>query len=494
MKRIHYIIIGIALLVLCLSVLIFTGKTAVVQVPLLGGMPDSLSDLTIEMDPADGVIELEEVTLKDQVLTLKVSSIGLGRAYVAVRGPEGSGMSKTFYVHHGGIITVDAYFGACRGGIVVPVSALLYLTLLFFGVLRRYREGFRESMYQYRNVLYLGLLIFLGFWILQSVINVFRFQSIGQTVHSVTNAALLLSSISLPIALLVSILVTVSNVNLMRHEGRNWRNMLGAILGIFFCVGMLLPEAMEYYLQWHATVVDVHNMNGAALYISTFIENVISMVTTYLECVLIATIVLSVRAARHVPSFDKDYILILGCQIKKDGSLTKLLQGRADRALEFAAMQKEKTGKEITFVPSGGKGSDEVMAEAAAIRNYLLSQDIPDSRILAEDKSVNTYENFRNSMELIMQKEGAATETEMPKIAFSTTNYHVFRSGLLAFNQGINAEGIGSPTKRYFWINAFVREFIAAMVTEKKKHILIIALLILLTAVMIIPLFVDYTV
>ena len=159
-------------------------------------------------------------------------------------------------------------------------------------------------------------------------------------------------------------------------------------------------------------------------------------------------------------------------------------------------MQKEKAGKDIVFVPSGGQGDDEVMAEAAAVRNYLLEQGIPEEQILAEDQSVNTYENFRNSMALIKEREataqadtGAAAE---PKVAFSTTNYHVFRSGLLAFEQGFLTEGIGSPTKRYFWINAFVREFIAALVSEKKRHILVIAGLVLLAVLMSIPLYIDY--
>ncbi|MCR5134674.1 MAG: YdcF family protein [Clostridiales bacterium] len=498
MKKKYYIIIGIALLALCMAVISVTGKTIVTQTPFYGGMPDSLPEIDVTVDPAEGVIELEDVSLEDGVLTLCVRSIGRGNAYVEATGPDGIGVGKQFYVHHGGIITVDGYFGACRGGVVVPIAALLYLLLLFSGSLRKYRDGLRLSMYQYRNVLYLGLLVFLGVWILQSVLNVFSFNSIGQTIHSVTATASTLALISLPAAFLVSILVTASNIDLMRHEGRNWRNMLGAILGIFFCVSLLFPMVMDYYLQWHATMIDVHNSQGAALYITEAIENSIYLVTAYLECVLIATIVLSVKAAKHIPAFDKDYILILGCQIGKDGSLTKLLQGRTDRAIEFAAMQKEKTGKDIVFVPSGGQGSDEVMAEAAAIRNYLLAQGIPEEQILAEEQSASTYENFRNSLALIKEREAAVQENTdaaaAPKVAFSTTNYHVFRSGQLAFAQGVPAEGIGSQTKRYFWINAFVREFIAALVSERKRHILIIAALVLFAILMSIPLYVDYNI
>ncbi len=186
--------------------------------------------------------------------------------------------------------------------------------------------------------------------------------------------------------------------------------------------------------------------------------------------------ILSLKAARRVPPPDRDYMLILGCQIMPDGSLTPLLKSRADRALAFADMQKKKTGKDLTFVPSGGRGADEIMAEADAIRNYLLSVGVPDERILPENKSVNTEENIRNSMRLIRENAG---ETQ-PKVAFSTTNYHVFRAGLIAFKQGERLEGVGSPTKRYFWINAFVREFVATLFSERRTHLLVIAALALM--------------
>ena len=55
-------------------------------------------------------------------------------------------------------------------------------------------------------------------------------------------------------------------------------------------------------------------------------------------------------------------------------------------------------------------------------------------------------------------------------MAFATTNYHVFRSGILAHDEGLAAEGIGSHTKTYFWVNAFIREFIATLHTERRTH------------------------
>ncbi|MBR1386517.1 MAG: hypothetical protein IJ568_06775 [Bacilli bacterium] len=62
-------------------------------------------------------------------------------------------------------------------------------------------------------------------------------------------------------------------------------------------------------------------------------------------------------------------------------------------------------------------------------------------------------------------------------IVFSTTNYHVFRSGTIANNQGIDCEGLGSKTKWYFYSNALIREFVANLVQEKYKHIAILILI-----------------
>ena len=67
-----------------------------------------------------------------------------------------------------------------------------------------------------------------------------------------------------------------------------------------------------------------------------------------------------------------------------------------------------------------------------------------------------------------------------PKIAFSTTNYHVFRAGFLAARQHIKAEGIGSKTKSYFFINAFIREFIATVYYKLKTHFLVFAVLMMI--------------
>lgn len=49
-------------------------------------------------------------------------------------------------------------------------------------------------------------------------------------------------------------------------------------------------------------------------------------------------------------------------------------------------------------------------------------------------------------------------------------------------------EGIGAKTKRYFWINAFIREYIATLHYEKKNHIK--ALLLILCVVIPVEVFI----
>ena len=73
------------------------------------------------------------------------------------------------------------------------------------------------------------------------------------------------------------------------------------------------------------------------------------------------------------------------------------------------------------------------------------------------------------------------------KIAFSTTNYHVFRAGNIATEQNIIIQGIGAKTKSYFWVNAFIREFIATLYSEK-KNIYRVIILITVTVLIIITL------
>jgi len=106
------------------------------------------------------------------------------------------------------------------------------------------------------------------------------------------------------------------------------------------------------------------------------------------------------------------------------------------------------------------------------MKRYLLEQGVPEERILEEDKSTNTFENMKFSKEKILEISPSA------KVAFSTTNYHVFRSGLYARRNKLRAVGMGAKTKWYFWPNAAVREFVGLLTAHKLKQAVIFTSLI----------------
>ena len=105
------------------------------------------------------------------------------------------------------------------------------------------------------------------------------------------------------------------------------------------------------------------------------------------------------------------------------------------------------------------------------MRRYLAAQNIPQESILVENKSANTYQNMEFSRKLI-EEHGLRA-----KVVFSTTNYHVFRSGVWASLAGLQAEGIGSPTKWWFWPNAFMRECVGLLVNRWKQELVLLLLM-----------------
>ena len=142
------------------------------------------------------------------------------------------------------------------------------------------------------------------------------------------------------------------------------------------------------------------------------------------------------------------------------------------------------------------------------MRNYLLEHGIRPGQILTEDRSTDTAENMRFSREVILKDLAAknkvnpdaadagspadlrpAVEPSRPgklptinRIAFSTTNYHVFRSGLHARRVKMRALGMGAPTRWYFWPNAAVREFVGLLTAHRLKQALILTGIVLIYA------------
>lgn len=144
-----------------------------------------------------------------------------------------------------------------------------------------------------------------------------------------------------------------------------------------------------------------------------------------------------------------DYLIVLGAQWKKSGP-SEVLRRRLDSAVDYL-----KENPDTLAVVSGGKGSDEVIAEAEGMRQYLINAGIAGERILTEDRSTNTRENLAFSAGLIDKENG--------RTVIVTNNFHVFRAVKIADKQGYRAEGLAAGSVAWMAPNNLLREFLGVL-------------------------------
>lgn len=240
------------------------------------------------------------------------------------------------------------------------------------------------------------------------------------------------------VSALIGLVVLISNQALILHEKFRPARLMGLVIVI--SSGVLL---------WSISFFDFKPL----IYLSY-----------YASVQFFGFLIMSYLSVKRKPEYNADYVIILGCSISKDGHLLPLLKARANQAIHFAWDQEIATGKQVRFVPSGGQGKDEIMSEGAAMEFYLLTHGAEESEVFPEKQSKNTQENMLLSKEIIDKVNPEA------KIAYCTTNFHVFRSGILAQKAGIDAHGIASSTKWYFWPNALIREYVGFLSLFPIQH------------------------
>ena len=295
------------------------------------------------VDNETGEVEILDRYEKNGKYVVKVKAKKPGKSYIRIdNGDYEEG--KVVYIHKSMIITDNNYFGKSTGSEVIPISITILLAYILYILINKYIHSKKDNMYQYKNIAYLGIIIFVSFFAVSNFLSIFSYYGLYDTITKMIDSLSLVSIILFPFALITSLLVTISNIVLIRKEGRTLKNLLGLFLGIFICVFSLLPNFV-YGILMKSQVVNIYNLNGPGPYIYNFIESLVYLGITYLECILIGTIIVAIMSVKKRISYDKDYMIILGCQIKKDGSLTPLLKGRVDRALSFRNEQLEKTGK-----------------------------------------------------------------------------------------------------------------------------------------------------
>jgi len=154
-----------------------------------------------------------------------------------------------------------------------------------------------------------------------------------------------------------------------------------------------------------------------------------------------------ISGMRAAPPEGLDYLIVLGARVEEDGRPSKALEKRIRAAAEYLARNPD-----TVAVASGGKGTDEVISEAACIRNGLIERGIGEERIILEERSTTTSENMAFSMALM--ENGADA-----KIGLVTNNYHVFRAVRLAEHAGMrNVHGLAADYGGFTLLHYMMRD------------------------------------
>lgn len=267
--------------------------------------------------------------------------------------------------------------------------------------------------------------------------------------------------------LLVSIGVGVflvrNSATMIRREGRGLMALVPAAIGCLLLAGVA------------GSVVAVGGLGGEfALFVVLLALPLLSAILM-IVVELIGFTLYTLIYGRLGRVESADVVVVLGAGLSGDEP-TPLLAGRVDRGIELFEHSREQ-GLDPVLVMSGGKGADEVLAEAEAMARYAVRTGIlSEDSVLCENRSTTTEENLRNTRELLADR-GIGWD----RLAVVTSNFHVLRTSTLTRRLGIPAAVVGAPTASYYLPAGFLREFVAVLARHRVSNIVAWLLLVLTT-------------
>jgi uncharacterized SAM-binding protein YcdF (DUF218 family) len=236
----------------------------------------------------------------------------------------------------------------------------------------------------------------------------------------------------------------ISGIRLVRRE--KW-TMTHALAIFFGLLSLSMPFIIYMLLQAGMT-------NAIPPYLTFFILGAFYVPFCCFAYFLYSFLYQHLRRKRK-----PDYVMILGAALSGK-RVTPLLAKRVDRAVD----EWNRNGGAPILIPSGGQGRDEEVSEACAMHSYLAEKNIPDEKIIEENRSVNTYQNMQFSKNIMDERSGK----DGYYCLFSTNDFHVYRSAVYAHAVGLNADGIGCRTAGYYFPSAILREILAFILRYRK--------------------------
>lgn len=130
---------------------------------------------------------------------------------------------------------------------------------------------------------------------------------------------------------------------------------------------------------------------------------------------------------------DIDCILVLGCQVKSDGTPSPMLR---DRILQGVALYE--LGVSDTLLMSGDSREADY-DEVGAMRALAEENGVPTEAIVTDPYGLSTYDSVLRAMKLY----------GYDKIVIVTQEYHLYRALYIAEECGIEAYGVSADLNTY---------------------------------------------
>lgn len=153
------------------------------------------------------------------------------------------------------------------------------------------------------------------------------------------------------------------------------------------------------------------------------------------------------KASKGNAAGEKDFLLILGYRLENDEA-APALKMRCAKAAEYLTEHKNT----VAIVCGGITGKNQTKSEAQVMKELLVANGIEEERIILEDKSKTTAENFYNAKKIMGRTENA-------KIALLSSERHLLRASVLAKKCGIDAETVAAPSPSGAKISGYIKEF-----------------------------------
>lgn len=154
-------------------------------------------------------------------------------------------------------------------------------------------------------------------------------------------------------------------------------------------------------------------------------------------------------------------IAILGARVEDPEQIPLILTRRVKYAIKVFNKLTSTEQKNVRFIVSGSKSVSDAISEALAMERLLIKDGIPKSQIILEEQATTTEEN------LFFIKRVMESNQWLGDLLVITSDFHLVRTQLLAWNQGVtvNLKGANTP----FWLVPYylVRDLLGFIVLTK---------------------------